>query len=426
MDCIIGIHDMNDNKNALNIAVVGAGIVGVSTAEWLRRDGHRVTLIDEREPGEGTSYGNAGILARAAVVPVPTPGIFAKAPGMLLRKDGPLFLRWPYLPRLLPWLVPYLRSARRDRVEKIAGSLAHLLTDTVDQHLALASGTPAERWICTDDYLYLYRTRADFDADAFGWALREGHGIKFELMQRAELESLDPHLSPRYGFAVRMALHGHIKDPSRYVKDLSEWFIGQGGRFLRSRVTGIRPNEAGVRIDCDGEARQADRVVLATGAWTNQLAANVGHTPRIEAERGYHVEFVDAKPMPALPYMLADRKLVLTPMDGRLRAAGLVEFGGIDAAPSRGPVRLLKESALGAYPDLAYSEIKEWMGARPSTSDSLPLLGASTNHAAVYFACGHQHIGLTAGPKSGRIIADLIAGRASNYDLSAFAVDRFD
>ncbi|MDH3713974.1 MAG: FAD-dependent oxidoreductase [Gammaproteobacteria bacterium] len=418
---------MNDSKDAsLHVVVVGAGIVGVATAEWLRRDGHKVTLVDERPPGEGTSYGNAGILARGAVIPVPTPGILTKAPGMLLRKDGPLFLRWGYLPRLLPWLIQYLRSARRDRVETIASALAHLLTDTVDQHLALARGTPAERWICTDDYLYLYRSQADFDRDAFGWQLRGAHGVTIEPMQRAALEDLDPHLGPRYQFAVRMQQHGHIKDPGRYVKDLSDWFTAQGGHFLQHRVEDIRPAESGVQIVCQGTTLDADRVVLASGVWTGELAKKIGHKTGIEAERGYHVEFVDAAPMPVLPYMLADRKLVLTPMDGRLRAAGLVEFGGVDAAPDKAPIRLLKAAARDTYPSLTFSECLEWMGSRPSTSDSLPLLGASPAHKTVYFACGHQHIGLTAGPKSGRIIADLIAGRTSNRDLSAFAVDRFD
>jgi D-amino-acid dehydrogenase len=417
---------MHDNDTSLDVAVVGAGIVGVATAEWLRRDGHRVILIDKQPPGEGTSFGNAGILARAAVVPVPTPGILAKAPGMLLRSDGPLFLRWRYLPRLVPWLIPYLRSSSRKRVEKIAASLALLLTDTVDQHLALALGTPAERWISTDDYLYLYRSQRDFEADAFGWQLRETQGISYEQLQRADLEATDPRLGPRYQFAVRMQQHGHIKDPSRYVKDLCEWFSAQGGRFLQRCVEDIVPTETGVRVQCQGTSLDVDRVVLASGAWTNELAAGLGHQSKIEAERGYHVEFVDATPMPELPYMLADRKLVLTPMDGRLRAAGLVEFGGLDAAPSKAPVRLLKAAAHSAYPELKYSECREWVGARPSTSDSLPLLGASPRHEAIYFACGHQHIGLTAGPKSGRIIADLIAGRTSNHDLRAFAVDRFD
>jgi D-amino-acid dehydrogenase len=415
-----------DDNGSLHVVVVGAGIVGVAAAEWLRRDGHQVTLIDEHPPGEGTSYGNAGILARAAVVPVPTPGILAKAPGMLLRRGGPLFLRWRYLPRLLPWLIPYLRSSRRERVEDIAAALAHLLADTVDQHLALARGTPAERWICTDDYLYLYRSRPDFEADAFGWELRARHGVTIEQLQRADLEDLDPHLGPHYQFAVRMQQHGHIKDPGRYVKDLSEWFVAQGGCFLQHRVEDIHPGESGVRVACQGTSLDADRVVLATGAWTNGLAAGIGHKPRIEAERGYHVEFLDAEPMPALPCMLADRKLVLTPMDGRLRAAGLVEFGGVHAAPSKAPIRLLKDAAHSTYPTLRYSHCEEWMGCRPSTSDSLPLLGVSTRHSKVYFACGHQHIGLTAGPKSGRIIADLIAGRTSNRDLGAFAVERFD
>jgi hypothetical protein len=131
----------------LNIVVAGGGITGVSTAEWLRRDGHDVTLIDRIAPGDSgqTSYGNAGILARCAVVPVPVPGVWKKAPKMLLDPDGPLFLRWSYLPRLLPWLIPFLRNGRRDKVEAIADGLMPLIDDTLEQHLALARGTPAAR-----------------------------------------------------------------------------------------------------------------------------------------------------------------------------------------------------------------------------------------------------------------------------------------
>ncbi len=165
----------------LKIIVAGGGITGVSTAEWLRRDGHDVTLIDRIAPGdpEQTSYGNAGILARCAVVPVPVPGVWKKAPRMLLDPDGPLFLRWSYLPRLLPWLIPFLRNGRRDHVEAIANALMPLVDDTLEQHRALAGGTPAERWINTGDYSFFYPDRKAFQGDAFGFALGKAHGFEW-------------------------------------------------------------------------------------------------------------------------------------------------------------------------------------------------------------------------------------------------------
>ncbi len=414
------------NKGPLKIAVIGAGIIGVSSAEWLRRDGHDVTLVDRQQPGEGTSYGNGGILAACAVVPVPAPGMMPKAVSMLLRPDGPLFLRWSYLPRLLPWLIPYLRTGTSETLGKIAAALGHLLTDTVEQHRALADGTPAQRWISTGDYLYLYRRRANFDGDSLGWRLRREQGITGEAVDRAGLVALDPELGEDYQFGFKMPNHGHITDPGRYVKDLCAWFVAGGGRFLQTEARDIQPTESGCKVLMDGETIHVDKVVLACGVWSTKLARLLGHRTEMESERGYHVEYVNPSIMPTHPLMLSDRKIVVTPMDGRLRIAGLAEYGGLDAPASAKPGRLIDRALSAVYPRLRYDERLEWMGQRPSTIDSLPLLGPSPRHRSIYFAFGHQHVGLTAGPKSGRIIANLIADRKMNFDLRPYAVGRFD
>ena len=178
--------------------VLGAGITGVATAIWLQRDGWQVTLIDRVAPGDSgqTSYGNAGVLARCAVVPVSVPGLLFKAPRMLLDPTAPLFLRWSYLPRLLPWLVPFLRNGSADRVRRIAGALEGLIGDSVDQHLALARGTGAEAFVRTGSYAYIYSSRAAFAGDAFGMDLRRSHGFDFEEWDSHRLHDEDPHLSP--------------------------------------------------------------------------------------------------------------------------------------------------------------------------------------------------------------------------------------
>ena len=408
------------------IAVVGAGIVGVSTAEWLRRDGHDVTLIDRKAPGEETSHGNAGILACCAVVPVMVPGMLKKAPGMLLNPEKPLFLRWSYLPKLLPWLIPYLARGRKDKVQAIAAGLAPLLTDAVEQHQSLVKGTPAEKWLIPGDYIYLYRTKAAFEADGFGWNLRAQYGITGEEMSPADLKENDPALSDAYRFGYRLGHHGHVANPGQYVKDLAAWFEGQGGTFLQAEVMDIAPREGGVTIQCTNANVEAERVVIASGIWSAKLAEKLGHKPMMEAERGYHVAFEGPSHTPPSPYMVADGKFVATPMAGEVRAAGVVEYGGIDAPASAKPIALLEKGIRGLYPDFAYQARRDWMGRRPATVDSLPLLGPSSQHPSVYFACGHQHVGLTAGPKSGRLIADMIAGRRANIDLDLYRVNRFE
>src|SRR5690606_20410551 len=150
---------------------------------WIARGGVRVTLVDRAEPGEGTSFGNGGVLASCSVVPVTVPGLIGKAPRMLLDPESPLFLRWSYLPRLLPWLTKYLRHCTADEARRIAGALLPVLVDSYEQHRALAGGTPAEKWLVSSDYTFVYRDRAAFAADAFGWGLRREAGFRWDELE---------------------------------------------------------------------------------------------------------------------------------------------------------------------------------------------------------------------------------------------------
>ncbi len=411
-----------------NIAVVGAGIVGVSAAEWLRRDGHSVTLFDRVMPGdpEQTSYGNAGLLARTAIVPVSVPGLLGHVPSMLMDPDGPLFLRWAYLPRLLPWLVPFLRNGREGRVREIAAALDTILGDSVDQHRALAAGTPAERYIETGHYAYLYKDRAAFEKDAWGFAIRREHGAEWEEWDRAALVERDPHLSQAVGFAAALTDHGWITDPGAYLAALFEAFRAGGGAFRRGEVTAIDPGGAGGTLTVGGETSAFDRIVLASGVWSRRLAERLGHTVPMEAERGYHMMLENPSHRPPIPYMVADAKFAVTPMEAGIRCAGLVEFAGVDAPARMERTALFERRIRSLYPSLEWEGVRTWMGRRPSTPDSLPLIGESTRARGIWFGFGAQHVGLTSGPKTGRLLADMIAGRRPNVDMTPYAPDRFD
>lgn len=412
----------------MRIAVIGVGIVGVACAEWLRRDGHDVTMIDRNDPGgpEQASYGNAGILASSSIVQVAVPGLPSKAPGMLFDPLGPLHLRWSYLPRLLPWLIPFLRRATKPEVERTASALADLLGDSVDQHKALARGTPAERYIREGAYAHLYRSRADFEADASYHQLRRSHGFRMEERDRARLLQDDPHLGPHYTHAACWLDQGWITDPGAYVAALADHFLRHGGAFIRGEVTDLRPAGEGVDVRVAAEMQRFDHAALAAGAWSGRLARRLGHDPGLETERGYHLVLRGPNRRPPFPYSLADGKFVVTPMDAGLRAAGQVEFGGFDARLSEKPFRVFKTRLRQLYPDMEWEGEERWLGHRPSTIDSLPLIGPSPKAPAISFAFGAQHVGLTSGPRTGRLIADLIAGRAPNIDMSPFRVGRFD
>lgn len=409
----------------MRVAVIGGGIVGVSTAEWLRRQGAEVTLIDRGEPSAAASYGNGGVLARCAVVPVPVPGLLAKAPGMLMDPDKPLFMRWSHLPKMLPWLAAYLSSAKASKVREIAAGLMPLLADTVEQHQALSKGMPAERWVVPCDYLYVYPNRKAFEGDAFGWALRRDHGIVGDELDDSALREYDPNIGPGSGFAYRMSGHGRITNPGAYLADLTAWFQYQGGTVLIADVQKVEPADDCVRIIYQGGVVEADRVAVCTGIWSKRLAESLGHRVKLESERGYHIMFENPSHQPRAPYMVADGKFVATPMADGLRVAGVAEFGGLATPPGKGPVGLLERGIERLYPGFTASARRTWMGHRPSTSDSLPVLGGSSKHPRIFFGFGHHHIGLTAGPKSGRLLADLILGGRPNIDVGCYRIERF-
>lgn len=408
------------------VGVVGAGIVGVSAAIWLQRLGFRVLLVDRTGPGEATSHGNGGVLASCAVVPVTVPGIVRRAPRMLLDRNQPLFLRWSYLPRLAPWLRRYLSHANDADARRTARALEPILADSLEQHQALANGTAAARWIVPCDYLYLYADRAAFLADAYGWRIRRELGFTWDELGGEALRSREPHISPAHRFAVSLPHHGRIADPGAYVKDLAAHFVAEGGEVLRADVTGFSVSDGRARaIQTSGGDLPVQHCVVTAGVWSKPLMRTLGIDVPIESERGYHVEFIEPNVMPTSPIMVASGKFVMTPMEGRLRCAGTVEFGGLTAGASDAPFELLIRQAKAALPKLEARRIERWMGHRPAPADSIPIIGEVPGAAGVYAGFGHHHVGLTSGAKTGRLIAEALAGRRPNLDLLPYSPARF-
>lgn len=405
----------------MHVIVAGAGIVGVSCAIWLQRAGYEVTIVDRAGPASGTSHGNAGVLAACAVVPVTTPGLLRRAPSMLLSPDAPLFLKWSYLPKLVPFLVKYLGYATDKHVDHYASAMTHLLHDSVAQHQALAAGTGAEQYIGTQDYCFGYATKADFDADSYAWKKRDVAGFDHEVVDGADYADYDPIYGSAFETVVRCKNHGSISDPGKYVQALADHFVAQGGTLHIAKINDIEvANGAITKLKTADGDMTADHVVFAMGPWSKDIAHKLGVKVPFESERGYHIELINPSQSPKSPMMVASGKFVITPMDGRIRAAGVVEFGGLEKGPSQAPFELLKRQVAKILPDVQYDSIVEWMGHRPAPADSLPLIGTNDATGRSYSAFGHQHVGLTGGPKTGRIIADLIAGKKPNIDLAPF------
>lgn len=413
-------------KAAKKVAVVGAGIVGVSTAIWLQRSGHEVILIDRNGPASGASHGNGGVLASCSVVPVAVPGLIAKAPSMLLSPNQPLFLKWRYLPRLAPWLKRFIMTANAADARKRAAAMTPLIGDSLLDHQSLARGTGAERWIVPSDYLFLYKDRNHYERDSFSWSLRKENGFEWDILEGRAWREYDPAFGSEIGLAARLGGHGRISDPGQYVKDLASHAQSGGVELIKANVGGfVRENGRVSGVRTDSETIECEVAVLATGAWSGPLARDIGIKPPLESERGYHLELWEPSVMPQSPVMVASGKYVATPMEGRLRLAGVVEFGGLDAPPSRAPFKLLEQGIRAAIPGIKWEKAVEWMGHRPSMADSLPVIGEIPGLKGVYAGFGHDHVGLTGGPKTGRLISQMISGKKPNIDLAPFSPTRF-
>lgn len=408
-----------------HVIVIGAGIVGVSAAIWLRRFGQEVTIVDRDGPGQGTSFGNAGLLAACAMVPVTTPGLITKAPKMLFDPDSPLFLRWSYLPRLAPWLLRYLAHANDRDTRRIASDLTDITADTVDQHYALTEGLTARDYLRKSDYVFAYDTRAEFNKDQYSWELRREHGFVPTLIEGGAVQEFDPSFGPSITCLAVVKDHGFVTDPGSYVAALARDFEQMGGRIVKAAVTDIDASDrTAPKVITSAGPIVGDKVILASGAWSKALMQKLGLDIPLESERGYHIVMTDPSGGPKAPSMISSGKFVATPMQMGLRCAGIVELGGLDAGPSDAPFALLRRKIAQAFPNLSFSREETWMGHRPATTDSLPLIGEVRN-TGVFTAFGHQHVGLTAGPKTGRLVAGLIADRPPNLDLTPFSPHRF-
>jgi D-amino-acid dehydrogenase len=410
----------------MKCVVIGAGINGLSTAIWLQRFGHDVTLVDRAEPGAGTSYGNAGVLAAGAVLPVTVPGLISKIPSMVLSKHSPLFLRWRYMPRLLPFLMKYLSFGTKKHMSRFAQEMSYLLGDSYYQHMALAQGTGAARFIHPDDYCHGYDSQAALDADMPAIAFRRALGYKIDIETGEGFAKTDPFHQGNFSHVARYKNHGRISDPLAYSQALFAHFLDQGGAFHKACVSDVVIVDGQIEcVQSDQGSITADQYVFTLGPWAQGLSKQLGLSIPLESEGGYHVELINPSHMPKLPVMISAGKFVITPMEGRIRLAGLLEFAGLDAPDNPKAVDYLTRHIAKYLPHVRYDDMKVWHGFRPTTANSYPVIGRPAHLSNAHVGFGHQHIGLTAGPKTGRILAEMISNRPVNKDLSVFDPNQY-
>jgi D-amino-acid dehydrogenase len=407
------------------VSMVGAGIIGVLSALQLQREGHSVTLIDKEPAGAGCSFGNAGIIARSSFVPLSSPSTVWQAPGWLLKSDGPLCVDWRYLLKIIPWLTSYIKAGfKADLVER--GEDIHQLTgNALELYKALAAGIECEELITETDYLQVYRTRKGFEKGEGDMNARRRLGFKIENLNAEQLQALEPSLSKDYQYAHHLSEHGFVKDPQALVSAFFDEFIRIGGQFVEQEVQSIQLTGQQCEVHTQTGTIASDKLVVAAGAFSARILKSTGVNLPLETERGYHITCPDPQVAVKRPVMDGDLKFFVTPMSMGHRFAGLVELAGLDKPLQGRRIDVLTRSAKQMLPALNTQDASEWMGFRPTFSDSLPLISTAKDDSRVVYAFGHQHLGLTCAPATATLVSDLIAQRPSKIDVSKYSVERF-
>jgi D-amino-acid dehydrogenase len=416
-----------------HIVIIGAGIIGATSAYQCLNAGLRVTLVEPEQPGDeqAASFGNAGWLSSHSVLPPAAPGAWKHVPGWLTDPLGPLAIRWKYFPRALPWLTRYLNAASNyTKIERTAVALRSLLAGAPALHQEMAEQAGVGHLIVRTGLLHAYLSKEHFAKDAKAWDIRKKEGILWKELNAAELAELEPDLDRRYTFGVLVPETGSCRNPGAYTAALIAHAQARGAQLIRARATGFRiENGALQAVITDSGEIPCDKAVIAIGARSKELARLAGDKISLESERGYHAVLAAPEAGPRIPTMFADRKVIVTPMERGLRVAGQVEIAQTDDTPDWRRAEILRKHLVALYPklpaDFPTERITIWMGRRPSTPDGLPCIGLASGCADIIHAYGHGHVGLVGSARTGRLVAQLATGSPPEISLVPFSPQRF-
>jgi D-amino-acid dehydrogenase len=408
-----------------DVVVVGGGIVGVCTALQLQRTGRKVMVIERGVPGDEASGHNGGMFS-GDCMPVGTPGVLRSLPKLLRDPESPLIIRKRYIPRLAPWLIRFALSSLPARVEAISIALNELMSRGVDAYRPLVAGTAAEEMLGNRGFLYGYRDPRLLESSSYAFDLRKRRGVAYEFIDKARIASLDPAYAGRFEVGVYFPNAYFTKDPRTFTQILLDDVIARGGSLRRAEVTGFATTKGRVArvLTNDGDVA-ADSVVIAAGPWSRALLRPLGTNVALDVERGYGADLPDPGIRLEVPVVVEDFHISMTPHRGGVRVTGIDELSSISAPEDLGiPERLLR-AARRVFPELRADGAKLWMRRRPSTPDSLPIIGRAPRSENTYLAFGHAHKGLCQGAITGKLVQELMDGLPTTIDVTSYSPSRF-
>ena len=415
-----------------NVVVIGGGIIGLSSAYYLQKAGHSVTVLDKSDFMDNCSYGNCGYVCPSHFIPLATPGIVRQGLKWMLNSQSPFYVQ-PRLSRsLIDWGVKFMKSANAAHVDRSAVPL---------KDIALLSQYEYENeWLALPHFEFAYQHKGLLEIFQTGAAAEHAHhtvekahelGLDVDLLDAEELQAKEPHTKVNGLGAIFFKCDGHL-----YPDKLMRGLIG----LLKASGVQLLPNEEVIKIETKGEsvtrvitdlhAFEADQVVIATGSWSREMAALLDTRLPLVAGRGYSVTLEDSPYKVNYPAILVEGRAAITPMDGnKIRFGGTMEITSTDTPPRYARVQGILNAVKRFFPefDVPMPPVEKiWYGYRPCSADGLPYIGRIKKYKNVVMATGHSMLGLSLGAGTGLLVSQLVDEVRPSIDLTPFAVERFD
>ena len=415
-----------NSKSSLNIAVIGAGIIGVNTAYKLQGKNLSITLFDQHDPGSQTSMGNAGTFANYACIPINSNDIFLNLPSLLFSSNSPLSFQWSKILNNFPWLLKFLINCKKENVIKITNTLAFLLKNSLESNNKLIKKLNLSNLINNNEVLYLYENEIDYFKDKKNLELREKLNIKFQYLNSNEIKDLEPNLIKKFYKGILFENSKSTINPKKYTEKIFYEYLKNNGKFKKEKIINIINNNNKLKLVTKGSYHQDfDKIIICAGAQSGLLLKNFSDFFNIVSERGYHLMYQNYGDIIKRPIGIGKQGFYYTPMDEGLRAAGTVEIGTVNDEINKSRTKWMQNRVKETF-DIKELPNKVWLGFRPTLPDSLPVIGKSKKNPNIIYNFGHQHLGLTLASYSAEIIEKIILNQEIEKELDYINPNRFN
>ncbi len=409
-----------------SVAVIGGGIVGVSCALFLNRQGFKTTLIEKTAPGRETSYGNAGAISQASFIPINSPRILRNLHRFASNKTNSVRYDPAYLARNAGWMARFLLRARRSSFMKAADEMSAFAYRSRAVHLELARQASVEHRFRDTGWMKLYRSQAGFDGSLEDQELMRSHGVGYDVLGPKELSEIEPHLKPIYAGAVLITSASNVDSPGGVTEAYAALFEAEGGIIQSQQVQRIDPSGDGFTVVTDQGSTGFAQVVVAAGPWSADLLKPLGYNIPLAYERGYHQHF-QVRDGQTLYRACNDIEgaFSMSPMERGIRVTSGIQFAERDAPPDYSQIQAIFPAAEQAISLGSAVENQPWSGSRPSLPDTRPVIGSAARHKGLWMAFGHGHIGFGTGPITGKLLAQMVADKPTDIPMEIFRPARF-